>query len=176
MWGANRYSVGASIIVTARKLVFSSEAQLVDAAIHHLGSVSSPWGHVEWVTEWDYRNGKTDILVRCAGNVLVAIEAKLSRWQVACDQAYRNTAFATKTYVLLPEEVAPRAMRCVGHFEARQIGLCTISNSGISVLIEPPVVSPLMGWVTQLAHSTFDGLDDAETKSRCRRTERRCAA
>jgi hypothetical protein len=156
--------------------VFDSEAKLVDAAIQHLKGASSPWGRVECVKEWDYRHGKTDILVRCAGNILVALEAKLNRWRIACDQAYRNTAFATKTYVLLPEDVTPRALRYVAHFEARQIGLCTISNSGLTVLIEPPVVSPLMGWVTQLAHSTFDGLSDAETKPRCGRAERRCAA
>jgi hypothetical protein len=156
--------------------VFKTEAQLVNAAVRCLRDGSSPWGPVQLIREWDYRHGRTDILVRSAGSALVAIEAKLNRWQIACDQAYRNTAYATKTYVLLPEDVAPRALRHLAHFDARQIGLCSISRSGISVLIEAPIVCPLMDWVAQLAHSTFDGLNDAATKTRRRRSERLCAA
>jgi hypothetical protein len=149
---------------------------LVEKAMELLASGRSPWGRVELVTEWDYRHGRADILARTTSNSLIALEAKLTRWQVACDQAYRNTAYATQAYVLLSEQVALRAQRSCSRFEHRRIGLCAITNSEISMLIEAPIVSPLMSWVTDLAHSTFDGLKDASAKPRPRRTARLCSA
>jgi hypothetical protein len=156
--------------------VFNTEIELVEKAMELLASGRSPWGRVELVTEWDYRHGRADILARTTSNSLIALEAKLTRWQVACDQAYRNTAYATQAYVLLSEQVALRAQRSCSRFEHRRIGLCAITNSEISMLIEAPIVSPLMSWVTDLAHSTFDGLKDASAKPRPRRTARLCSA
>jgi hypothetical protein len=157
-------------------ILFDTEIELVDEAMKLLGSGRSPWGTVELVTEWDYRHGRADILARTANNSLIALEAKLTRWQVACDQAYRSTAYASQAYVLLPEQIAAKALRNCQRFEHRRIGLCTITKAGILMLIEAPVVSPLMHWITDLAHSTFDGLKDASTKSRTRRTARLCSA
>jgi hypothetical protein len=156
--------------------VFSTEIELVDRAMELLTNGCSPWGKVELVTEWDYRHGRADILARTAGNSLIALEAKLTRWQVACDQAYRNTAYATQAYVLLPEQIASRALQSCYRFEHRQIGLCSMTKSEILVLIEAPIASPLMSWVTDLAHSTFDGLKDASAKPGTRRTARLCSA
>ena len=156
--------------------MFNTEIELVEKAMELLASGRSPWGRVELVTEWDYRHGRADILARTTSNSLIALEAKLTRWQVACDQAYRNTAYATQAYVLLSEQVALRAQRSCSRFEHRRIGLCAITNSEISMLIEAPIVSPLMSWVTDLAHSTFDGLKDASAKPRPRRTARLCSA
>jgi hypothetical protein len=157
-------------------LVFNTEIELVDRAMELLASGRSPWGRVELVTEWDYRHGRADILARTTVNSLIALEAKLTRWQVACDQAYRNTAYATQAYVLLPEQVATRALQSCNRFEHRRIGLCAITTSEIAMLIEAPSVSPLMSWVTDLAHSTFDGLKDATAKPGTRRTARLCSA
>lgn len=156
--------------------MFSSEAQLVDTAVRHLRGGRSPWGSVELVTEWDYRHGRADILARDLSHALVALEAKLSRWQIACDQAYRNTAYATKAYVLVPENVALRVCRHRAHFEARHIGLCSVTPDEMRVLIEAPVVRPLMNWVAELAHSTFDSLSDAGAETRNCRPERLCTA
>ena len=158
------------------KQVFCSEAELVDAAVRHLKAGCSPWGSVEIVTEWDYRHGRADILARKSCLALVALEAKLTRWQVACDQAYRSTAYASQAYVLLPDNVANRALGYARHFKERHIGLCSVTHADIRVLIAAPVVRPLMQWVTELAHSTFDSLTDASTESRSDRADRLCTA
>jgi hypothetical protein len=108
---------------------------------------------------------------------IVALEAKLTRWQAACDQAYRSTAYAAQAYVLVPDHTAIRALRSPKYFLDRHIGLCSVTDTDLRVLIEAPVVRPLMNWVTELAHSTFDGLtDDASTKLRGYRPARLCSA
>lgn len=154
--------------------MFQSERRLVETAMRHLRKGRSPWGDVELLTEWDYRHGRADILARGACGQLVALEAKLDRWQVACDQAYRNTAYATRAYVLLPEESASRAYQHLTHFAERKIGLCSVARTGITVLIEAPSLHPLMAWVAELAHSTFDDLTHANTTARGRRSARLC--
>jgi hypothetical protein len=158
--------------------VFDSELQMVDAAVRYIGSGKSPWGSVELVREWDYRHGRTDILLRKECGALVAIEAKLTRWQTAVDQAYRNTAYAGQAYVLLPQRVAERASQHISQFTMRDIGLCSLTEHGISVHIEAPSVHPLMNWIADLAHSTLDGLSnfDAASKSPRHRPMRRLAA
>ena len=161
--------------------VFNTEGELVEAAISMLRSGArsrrrSHWGPVELITEWDYRHGRADILLRTRTGALIAIEAKLTRWQSACEQAYRNTAYATSAYVLLPASVAERALRYRSRFDDMQIGLCALSADCLDVLIEAPVVTPLMRWVTDLAHSTFDGLKDAGRQSRRNRASGLCNA
>lgn len=159
-----------------RVVVFNSEAELVQVTVSHLRSGRSPWGSVQFVTEWNYRNGRADILARTSCNSLIAFEAKLSRWQIACHQAYRNTVYATKAYVVLPEDAAHRAFQSNGRFKKMFVGLCVVTATEIRVLIEPPPALPLMRWVTDLAHSTFDGLNDAATESRSGRRTSLCNA
>ena len=38
--------------------------------------------------------------------ILMAFEAKLKDWRYGLDQAYRNTCFAHKSYVVVPEATA----------------------------------------------------------------------
>ena len=151
---------------------------MVDAAVRYIRSEQSPWGPVELVREWDYRHGRADILLRRKCGALVAIEAKLARWQIAIDQAYRNTVYADQAYVLLPQRVAERAAQHASQFAMRDIGLCSLTEQGISVHIEAPTVNPLLKWVTDLAHSTLDGLSnsDAAAESTGRRPMRCIAA
>jgi hypothetical protein len=115
------------------------------------------------VTEWDYQSGVTDLLARTSKNELIAFEAKLFDWRRACFQAYRNTVFAVRAYVVLPDAVARRASVHGETFEEYGIGLCACGSSKLKVLIEAPQKEPLMVWLTDRAHTTFDGMQDAKS-------------
>jgi hypothetical protein len=137
---------------------FSSEAELVNRIIRVLSRRDTPWGRVQLLTEWDYRSGITDVLARTSRKEVIAFEAKLNDWRRAIYQAYRNTSFASRSYVVLPNHVAVRAERSRDMLENYGVGLCACDDRGLSVLIEAPTSEPLMEWLTKRAHATFDGL------------------
>lgn len=137
---------------------FRSEAELVGRIIHSLSGRNTPWGRVQVLTEWDYRSGITDVLVRTNRKEVIAFEAKLSDWRRAIYQAYRNTSFALRSYVVLPNQVATRAERSPEMFRDYGVGLCACGDRSLSVLIEAQTSEPLMEWLTKRAHATFDGL------------------
>jgi len=137
---------------------FRSETELVDRVIRFLKRHKSPWGRVQTLTEWDYRSGITDILARTQHNEVIAFEAKLTDWRRAIHQAYRNTTFALRSYVVLPDQVAKRAKASTEIFTSYGVGLCACTARGLSVLIEARESDPLMEWLTKRAHATFDGL------------------
>lgn len=157
--------------------VFASEAQLVRTVVDIMGSPESPWGCLQTLTEWDYRTGITDVLARTPRNELIAFEAKLTDWRRACHQAYRNTSFAGRAYVVLPEPVAVRVHAYGGTFARYGVGLCACGPSELSVLIEARAKEPLMEWLTNRAHTTFDGMLDARPNgfSGCRRNRLQAA-
>jgi hypothetical protein len=152
---------------------FDSEAALVENFLGLLQNGASPWGDVETTTEWDYRNGITDVLVRTPGRSLVAFEAKLTDWRRAAHQAYRNTTFAKQVYVVMPAEAAAKAGTHAEIFERYGIGLCAVKKNSVSILIEAPEMNdePLLPWMHRRAHSFFDevaeyGLPIAERSCR----------
>ena len=130
----------------------------MERTIRFLNRRKTPWGQVQTVTEWDYRSGITDILARTKRNEVIAFEAKLSDWRRAIYQAYRNTTFALRSYVVLPEHVARRAQKSPDTFMNYGVGLCACADGELSVLIEARYSEPLMEWLTRRAHATFDGL------------------
>jgi hypothetical protein len=133
----------------------------VNRTIRFLNGRRTPWGPVQTVTEWDYRSGIADILVRTKRNEVIAFEAKLSDWRRAVYQAYRNTTYALRSYVVLPELVARRAEKSPETFTNYGVGLCAYTEGELSVLIEARCSEPLMEWLTRRAHATFDGLFNA---------------
>jgi hypothetical protein len=143
--------------VRSRSTGFRSEAELVDQIVRVLGGRNTPWGRVQILTEWDYRSGVTDILVRTNQKEVIALEAKLIDWRRAIYQAYRNTSFASRSYVVLPSRVAMRAAGNPNMFGNYGVGLCACDNGHLSVLIEAHTSAPLMEWLTKRAHATFDG-------------------
>lgn len=145
------------------KVTFATEARLVKSLKAHLTQPRTPWGRLQTVTEWDYQSGITDLLARTPKNELIAFEAKLSDWRRACFQAYRNTVFAVRAYVVLPDDVAKRASLHGETFARYGIGLCACGSSKLKVLIEAPQKKPLMQWLANRAHTTFDGMQDAES-------------
>lgn len=137
---------------------YVKEADLVSDFLMLLQRGQSPWGRVETTTEWDYRTGITDVLVRTNKEHLVAFEAKLSNWRQAAHQAYRNTSFAKQAYVVMPLQAAERAGKNADIFLRYGIGLCSVQKNHVSILIEATELTeePLLPWMHQRAHLFFD--------------------
>lgn len=146
---------------------FQSEAALVEQFVRVLGTKRTFFGKVDITTEWDHKAGLVDVLALDRSNSLIAFEAKLADWKRAFHQAYRNTAYANRAYVLLPANVAHRALRNREEFEYRGIGLCCFDGSEVEVLVEASEQEPLLEWVRRNAHKHFGELLN-ERRSRSR--------
>ena len=132
--------------------VYSTEKMLVDQFVRVLAGEGSPWGAVSVSCEFFYSRGRTDVLALADGDLLIAFEAKLKDWRCALDQAYRNTCFAHKSYVVVPEATALMAFAYLAEFKRRGVGLCCVDNAGrISVLEEPEVSVPIEPWIANQA-------------------------
>jgi len=148
---------------------FASEAALVDSFVDKLRTGGSCYGSVQVTCEWDHRAGLVDVLARDCANGLVAFEAKLDNWRRAFMQAYRSTAYADRTYVLVPPAVAERALQDREEFELRGVGLCAFDGHAIRILIEASDQEPLLQWVRVKAHQHFNSLpDERRTNARSR--------
>ncbi len=139
---------------------FATEADFVDKFIGKLAKGRTSFGRVQITTEWDHRAGLVDVLARNRRQGLVAFEAKLDNWKRAFHQAYRSTAYANKSYVIVPSKVAGRAMRDREEFELRGVGLCSFDGSAVQVLIEATEQDALLRWLREQAHEHFDTLSD----------------
>jgi hypothetical protein len=94
--------------------------------------------------EFPHRQGRTDLIAVSADGEVVAFEMKLTKWRDALGQAYRNTIFAHRSFVVLPWATAQRAL--CGEFERRGVGLCTILHGELIVLYEASASTPLQPW------------------------------
>ena len=130
--------------------MFENEEKMVLTFIDHLHVSSTPWGTVKVATEFFYQRGRTDLVVVSGGN-LIAFEAKLNKWRIALQQAYRNKCFADVSYVILPEREARIASRYQGEFERRGVGLCFVNSSGINIVYEADIALPLQPWLHKKA-------------------------
>jgi hypothetical protein len=144
--------------------MFDSEEQFVDQFVVKLAKGRTCYGSVAVTTEWDHRAGIVDVLARDREHEIVAFEAKLTNWRRALDQAYRNTAYASQSYVLLPPDVARRALSEREEFKLRGIGICSFDGRRVDVLIAADKQVPLLGWVQRRAHQHFDSLSYDERR------------
>lgn len=135
---------------------FSRESDLVSRLIAELESDDTPWGSLDITREWDYRTGITDVLARTAQGELIAFEAKLSDWRRAIHQAYRNTVFAQRAYVVLPGKTASKAAMATELFSRHNIGLCSVEDACINILIDAPTNEVLVPWLRTRATAFFD--------------------
>lgn len=139
---------------------FVTEADFVARFVEKLAKGRTTFGRVQITTEWDHRSGFVDVLVRHRRKTLVAFEAKLDNWKRAFHQAYRNTAYANRSYIIVPEHVANRAMRDSEEFKFRGVGLCSFNGSAVQVLIEATEQDALLRWLREQAHEHFDTLSN----------------
>lgn len=146
---------------------YTSEMVLVNALLSCLGN-GSQWGPVQINREFFYQRGRTDVVALTQSGEVVAFEAKLEKWREALQQAYRNTCFAHRSYVLLPIRAAMKAFMKPLEFESRRIGLCCVLDERVEVLLDAPRLEPIQPWLTNLAtsHSTAGGVVAKSTGSR----------
>jgi hypothetical protein len=128
-----------------------SEAALVEELLVGLRRRTSPWGRLRIGTEFNFQRGRTDVVAVSPVAGLLAFEAKLTRWREALQQAYRNRCFARRSFVVLPEATAEMAVRYDEEFRRRRVGVCTVANRNVSILIESPDGDPLQGWLASAA-------------------------
>lgn len=145
---------------TGGRTEFATEADFVDRFVGKLSKGRTSFGKVQITQEWDHRAGFVDVLARHRRKTLVAFEAKLDNWKRAFHQAYRSTAYANKSYIIVPTHVANRAMRDRDEFELRGVGLCSFDGTSVQVLIEAPEQDALLTWLRAQAHEHFDALED----------------
>jgi len=129
----------------------AEETALVDQFIKCLEASGTPWGRVRIVREFSYQRGRTDVVAITEEGDVLAFEAKLTRWRTALHQAYRNTCFAHRSFVLLPEEVAMTAESHLSEFEHRGVGICCLSDDDIVVLQDGVRSEPLQPWLSREA-------------------------
>jgi hypothetical protein len=135
-------------------LVYSTEKMLVDQFVRVLGREENPWSSVSVSCEFSYTRGKTDVVALADGDMLIAFEAKLKNWRCALDQAYRNTCYAHKSYVVLPQATALTAFAYLAEFKRRGVGLCYVDNTGgLTVLEESEISTPIEPWIATQAAS-----------------------
>jgi len=130
---------------------FVTELDLVDrlAALVEMGAIA--WLQPSLVREFDYTSGRTDLLTLTVSDKVVAFEAKLSNWRKAMDQAWRNTSFADKVFVVLPRECARPAIQHQTEFEEAGVGLCVFDGKGIEVAIHSGDHTPVLPWLHRKA-------------------------
>lgn len=131
-----------------------SEQELVRHFVAHLlrsTRVRREEDGVQVSSEFDYARGRTDIVAISIEGDVMAFEAKLERWRTALHQAYRNTCFSDRSYVVLPLETALRASAFEHEFAVRRVGLVGVSAEGAQVLLEAPRSTPTEPWLTRLA-------------------------
>ncbi len=135
-----------------RAVPYPTEAALVRSFVGLLRSSPSPFKHVGYARE--FSNGtssRPDIIIVTQSGEVIAIEAKLTRWRDAMGQAYRNTFFADRSFVLLPPSVAARAATNASDLIAHGIGICTLIDDEITIVSDAPLTQPYNIYRRELA-------------------------
>ncbi|MHB0971577.1 MAG: hypothetical protein ACYC7A_02885 [Thermoanaerobaculia bacterium] len=138
---------------------YYSERDLVDDFTRALAAGVDAWGEVDYAEEFYYLRGRTDIVALTAAGAILAFEAKLLNWKGALHQAYRNTCFAHESYVVLPWNVAQRAILSDAEFTRRGVGVCAL-EAGILRIMHPARKSdPIQEWLSLRAAAHVSGDD-----------------
>ena len=131
--------------------MYSLEIQLVEDFKNNLLPLDHPFRITELADEFNYLNGRVDVIAKSEEGLLIAFEAKLKKWRIALNQAYRNSSFAHLSYVVLPTDSAMNALRNYNEFLKRGVGLCSVNSHGIKIEIDAKKNEPLQPWLTDSA-------------------------
>ena len=134
---------------------YRRESELVHDLADALAEPRSELRSSASLTEFPHPTGRTDLIAKSSCGDLIAFETKLLNWKRAVQQAYRNSSFAHYSYVVVPPNVAERAVISDREFLRRKVGLCTIREGRITIAIPAPRQEPLLPWVTELANCTI---------------------
>ncbi len=131
--------------------MFRYECDLVSKFLEVVHTSNGPFISNSLRQEFDYRSGRTDIVIHDTKKQLLSFEAKLKKWRDALHQAYRNSSFSHYSYVLLPSDTSKSALKNIDEFIARKVGLCTVVDDEIKILIKAPFNEPIQPWLTKSA-------------------------
>ncbi len=89
---------------------------------------------------------------------IVAIEAKLTRWREAIDQASSNRVFANQSYIAMPRDIFARSERICAVCREAGVGALSVEAGGAMAVVTPaPQIAPHSPeWVRLL--SSFVGV------------------
>lgn len=139
---------------------FCSESELV-AQFVPIAQNSKEFRFNKTTLEWSHSSGSVDVLGFCENSgELFAIEAKLTNWRKALLQAYRNTSYAHRAYVLLPKEYAHRAEKRKEEFSELGIGLCSFDGKTIKIIFRAKKQKPILRWLREKAIQHFKETED----------------
>ena len=143
--------VDESISGPAREAMFQLESQLVQKLEGFLGSADNPFTPLALASEFNYVEGRVDLVASNGDGELFSFEAKLKRWKTAVYQAFRNTSFSHYSYVVLPADAVQQAIKRRHEFERRGVGLCAVAHHELIVHIPATRQRPLHPWLTNTA-------------------------
>jgi len=124
--------------------VFVNEQELVDSLLTFDTEIHGcTICDGDYLTEFNYSSGRTDILLLSYNGEVIALEAKLYKWRVALRQAYRNSGFCDRSYVVLPMNIALKAAEYSKEFEDFGIGIMGISRSTLEIIKDAPKNKPI---------------------------------
>lgn len=137
--------------------MYKFEFQLIEEFKKILVRSKNPFNVLKLAHEFNYNSGRTDIIANTKNGDLISFEAKLNRWRIAINQAYRNSSFSHYSYVLLPSNIAKTALKSRAEFERRGVGLCSVGSSGINIEIPATKKDPFQPWLTKTALTLLTG-------------------
>jgi hypothetical protein len=144
-------------------MTYRSERELVDHFMSELHGKRSPWALRAVGQEFFYSNGRADVVLVSDTGELIAFEAKLHRWREALNQAYRNTCFAHRSFVVVPPGAARAAVRYEAEFERRGVGLCTFVEGRLAVLHDARCINPVLPWLCASAITAAESVEARAT-------------
>lgn len=127
------------------------ETQLVSDLSDCLTSSQKPFDVEHFAYEFNYINGRVDLLAIKGKGTILSFEAKLSKWKIALNQAYRNSSFTHYSYVVLPDKQIKYAMKNSKEFQIRGVGLCSVKDENLNIIMLAPKKKPLQPWLTKKA-------------------------
>jgi len=134
---------------------FLTENELVRTFVAALQTSASRFNTQALCCEFDFASGRTDILSLSCTDELIAFEAKLKDWRKALRQAWRNTSFVNRAYVVLPRSHSAAALRQINEFAALGVGLCVVDHDGMEIAIESTPSDPVIPWLHNKARSVL---------------------
>jgi len=137
--------------------MFANEGLLTEEFDAALSGKRFAFSSEKRAREFEYTEGRTDLVVSDGEGTLFAFEMKLAKWRKALHQAYRNSSFAHYSYVVLPEQTAKSAARMQNEFLRRGVGLCSVGGDFVRIEIEARRSEPLRPWLTQQALAFSEG-------------------
>ena len=87
---------------------------------------------------------------------IITVEAKISKWRKAGEQAIRHQQFSNKSYVALDKRYLHRALKFISSFEDERIGILSVDeNEQVELVLEAPFTEPNYRFIHYLVLEQF---------------------